>query len=75
MRLHFTLWHVTPFLCMDVVLNNFQKVNIHVDYVTALEPEITRTLRLTRVVLVSLPLTINVEDFFRGTRYTALDSN
>ncbi|KAI0093548.1 trafficking protein particle complex subunit 10 [Irpex rosettiformis] len=44
------------------------KVNIHIDYVTSPEPEITRTLRLTRVVLISLPLTINVEDFFRGTR-------
>jgi trafficking protein particle complex subunit 10 len=41
-----------------------------VDYVTTLEPEITRTLQLARVVLVSLPLTINVEDFFRDTRYT-----
>ncbi|KAI0341805.1 hypothetical protein BDW22DRAFT_1377071 [Trametopsis cervina] len=44
------------------------KVNITVDYVTAHEPALTRTLRLTRVVLVSLPVTINVEDFFRGTR-------
>ena len=40
-----------------------------VEYTTIEEPEIKRSLRLIRVVLTSLPLEINVEDFFRGTRY------
>ena len=39
-----------------------------VDYVTAAEPEIPRMLRLSRVVATGLPVEINVQDFFRGTR-------
>ena len=35
---------------------------------TASRPDITRVLRLNRVVATSLPVAINVEDFFRGTR-------
>ena len=45
-----------------------QKVNIVVEYVTTIEPEITRILSLSRMVATSLPVAINVEDFFRGTR-------
>ncbi|KAK7693660.1 hypothetical protein QCA50_003229 [Cerrena zonata] len=44
------------------------RVNITIEYTTSEEPDIKRTLRLIRVVLTSLPLEINVEDFFRGTR-------
>ena len=40
------------------------------EYVTNAEPEITRTLGLSPMVATSLPVAINVEDFFRGTRYT-----
>ena len=47
----------------------FQRVNITVDYVTTTEPDITRTLRLSRVVATGLPVEINVQDFFRGTRW------
>lgn len=39
------------------------------DYVTASESSLTRTLQLSRVILISLPLAVNVENFFRGTRY------
>ncbi|GBE82036.1 hypothetical protein SCP_0404120 [Sparassis crispa] len=46
----------------------FMRVNISVEYVTSAEPTITRILKLGRVVATGLPVTINVEDFFRGTR-------
>lgn len=45
-----------------------QKVNVTIDYVTTVEPTITRTVQLPRLVLTTLPLAVNVEDFFRGTR-------
>ncbi|KIM80718.1 hypothetical protein PILCRDRAFT_821974 [Piloderma croceum F 1598] len=44
------------------------KVDIDVEYVTASGPSIIRTLGLTQVVATSLPVTVNVEDYFRGTR-------
>lgn len=45
-----------------------QRVNITIEYVTAPDPRLTRALKLTKVVATSLPVAINVEDFFRGTR-------
>ncbi|KAH7923870.1 hypothetical protein BV22DRAFT_1113164 [Leucogyrophana mollusca] len=44
------------------------KINIDVTYSTVEQPSITRTLRTSRVVTVSLPVAVNVEDFFRGKR-------
>ncbi|KAF8831376.1 hypothetical protein HHX47_DHR1000473 [Lentinula edodes] len=44
------------------------KVVIEVDYITVSEPSITRSLRLTRVINTTLPVSVNVEDFFRGKR-------
>ncbi|KAI0362291.1 hypothetical protein OH77DRAFT_1416520 [Trametes cingulata] len=52
----------------DASAYHFMRVNITVEYVTTSEPDITRILRLSRVVATSLPVAINVEDFFRGTR-------
>ncbi|KAI0709428.1 trafficking protein particle complex subunit 10 [Earliella scabrosa] len=52
----------------DASAYQYMKVNIVVEYVSTSEPEITRVLRLARVVATSLPVAINVEDFFRGTR-------
>ena len=52
-----------------------QRVDIIVDYATVLEPSLTRNIRLTRMVPTALPLVINVEDFFRGTRYVVLYVN
>ncbi|PIL24147.1 hypothetical protein GSI_13900 [Ganoderma sinense ZZ0214-1] len=46
----------------------YMRVNITVDYVTTAEPDIPRILRLSRVVATGLPVEINVQDFFRGTR-------
>jgi trafficking protein particle complex subunit 10 len=45
-------------------------VDINVEYVTSSGPSTTRTLALTQVVAMSLPVAVNVEDFFRGTRYS-----
>ncbi|KAH8106751.1 trafficking protein particle complex subunit 10 [Cristinia sonorae] len=44
------------------------RVNIIVEYTTTAEPDVHRTLQLVRFVLTALPVAINVEDFFRGTR-------
>ncbi|KAI0665103.1 trafficking protein particle complex subunit 10 [Cubamyces menziesii] len=52
----------------DASAYHFMRVAISVEYVTTSEPDITRTLNLSRVVATSLPVAINVEDFFRGTR-------
>ncbi|KAJ7905373.1 trafficking protein particle complex subunit 10 [Mycena olivaceomarginata] len=44
------------------------KVDVEVEYVTVAEPDITRTLHLARVVATTLPISVNVQDFFRGNR-------
>lgn len=49
-------------------LESLQRVNITVEYSTVAEPDIPRILQLVRFVLTALPVAINVEDFFRGTR-------
>ncbi|KAH9945954.1 trafficking protein particle complex subunit 10 [Epithele typhae] len=56
----------------DASAYHYMKVTITVDYVTTSEQAITRTLRLNRMIATSLPVAINVEDFFRGTRLVAL---
>ncbi|KIP08175.1 hypothetical protein PHLGIDRAFT_88626 [Phlebiopsis gigantea 11061_1 CR5-6] len=61
----------TTRLCVphtDASAYHAMRVNITVDYVTAQESTITRTVHLPRVILTTLPLAVNVEDFFRGTR-------
>ncbi|KAJ7940762.1 trafficking protein particle complex subunit 10 [Mycena leptocephala] len=44
------------------------KIDVEVEYVTVAEPDITRTLHLTRIVATTLPISVNVQDFFRGNR-------
>ncbi|KAF9476341.1 hypothetical protein BDN70DRAFT_923371 [Pholiota conissans] len=44
------------------------KVKIEVEYTTKVEPSIIRTSYFTRVLITTLPISVNVEDFFRGTR-------
>jgi hypothetical protein len=46
-----------------------QKVSIHVEYFSLSQPSIRRTLQVNRVVPTSLPIAVNVQDYFRGTRY------
>ncbi|EMD38446.1 hypothetical protein CERSUDRAFT_153326 [Gelatoporia subvermispora B] len=53
---------------LDTSSYAFLKVDVAVDYVTTSEPNLTRTLEVTRVVPIALPVEINIEDFFRGTR-------
>lgn len=44
------------------------RINAALEYTTVSEPDITRRLGFARFVATSLPMTVNVEDFFRGTR-------
>ncbi|KAJ7273596.1 trafficking protein particle complex subunit 10 [Mycena haematopus] len=52
----------------DASAFNAIKVDVEVEYVTIAEPDITRTLHLARVVATTLPISVNVQDFFRGNR-------
>ncbi|KAJ6455695.1 trafficking protein particle complex subunit 10 [Mycena sanguinolenta] len=52
----------------DASAFNAIKVDVEVEYVTVAEPDITRTLHLARVVAITLPVMVNVQDFFRGNR-------
>ncbi|CAA7265369.1 unnamed protein product [Cyclocybe aegerita] len=44
------------------------KVNLEVEYTTVDEPSISRISHFSRVLITTLPISVNVEDFFRGTR-------
>ncbi|EGO20910.1 hypothetical protein SERLADRAFT_452051 [Serpula lacrymans var. lacrymans S7.9] len=44
------------------------KVAVEINYITTHGVPLMRTLRAARVVAVSLPISVNVEDFFRGKR-------
>ncbi|KAF8162886.1 trafficking protein particle complex subunit 10 [Crassisporium funariophilum] len=44
------------------------KVNMEVEYTTVDEPTIQRASQFSRVLVTTLPISVNVEDFFRGTR-------
>lgn len=57
------------FLCGLPLINTPKKINVKVTYNTVLQPTVTRSLRNSIVVNVSLPIAVNVEDFFRGERY------
>lgn len=58
----------SPFSPAHELIQVKQRVVITADYVTTEEPTITRTVHLPRMVQTALPLAVNVEDFFRGTR-------
>ncbi|KAG6898254.1 hypothetical protein C0992_002268, partial [Termitomyces sp. T32_za158] len=45
------------------------KITAEVEYMTVPEPSLSRTIRVTQVVLTTLPISVNVEDFFRGSRH------
>ncbi|KAF7304837.1 hypothetical protein MKEN_01197800 [Mycena kentingensis (nom. inval.)] len=44
------------------------RVDIEVEYVTTAEPDVSRSLHLSRTVVTTLPVSVNVQDFFRGER-------
>ncbi|KIY62833.1 hypothetical protein CYLTODRAFT_494376 [Cylindrobasidium torrendii FP15055 ss-10] len=50
------------------VASSTMRVMVNVRYVTKMEPTITRQVMINQALLVTLPISVNVEDFFRGTR-------
>ncbi|CAK5277454.1 unnamed protein product, partial [Mycena citricolor] len=52
----------------DASAFNAMKVDVEVEYTTIAEPDTTRSLRLGRVVATALPISVNVQDFFRGKK-------
>jgi len=46
-----------------------KKIWLNVTYNTQSSMGVIRTLQTSRVVTVSLPIAVNVEDFFRGQRF------
>ncbi|KAG6876520.1 hypothetical protein C0993_002535 [Termitomyces sp. T159_Od127] len=50
------------------------KITAEVEYMTAPEQSLSRTIRMTKVVLTTLPISVNVEDFFRGSRYREVEA-
>ncbi|KAF8810122.1 hypothetical protein BYT27DRAFT_7135471 [Phlegmacium glaucopus] len=44
------------------------KVNLEVEYQATNEPSIRRISQFSRVLVTTLPISVNVEDFFRGNR-------
>ncbi|KAF9466293.1 trafficking protein particle complex subunit 10 [Collybia nuda] len=52
----------------DIPAFNAMKTMVEVEYITDAEPTIVRTLRVSRILQTTLPISVNVEDFFRGTR-------
>ena len=74
MHPHTIIWYAAdpfPSACRKYSFES-QKVQITTSYETISEPEVTRTLNLSRMIATSLPVAINVEDFFRGTRHVYL---
>ncbi|TFK54963.1 hypothetical protein OE88DRAFT_1732249 [Heliocybe sulcata] len=61
---------VVSFLIPYTEAPAFQALTVvmDVEYVTASEPDLTRTLHTARLVPTSLPVAVNVQDFFRGPR-------
>ncbi len=52
----------------NLTLTLLQKVSLEVEYTTLAEPSLTRTSHFSRILITTLPISVNVEDFFRGTR-------
>ena len=55
----------SPWLALD---KYSKKIDVRVTYSTSTQPTVARTLRKSSIVNVSLPIAVNVEDFFRGKR-------
>jgi len=52
----------------NLTLTLSQKVSLEVEYTTLAEPSLIRASRFSRILITTLPISVNVEDFFRGTR-------
>ncbi|KAG6865627.1 hypothetical protein C0991_000914 [Blastosporella zonata] len=61
---------VVTFMIPHSDTSAFQAMKIvsEVDYTTVPEPSLSRTTRATHVVITALPISANVQDFFRGSR-------
>ncbi|KAF9053549.1 hypothetical protein BDZ89DRAFT_1056144 [Hymenopellis radicata] len=59
---------VSLFVPHSDVIGPTMKVVVNIQYTTTAEPSITRSISVTQTLLVTLPISVNVEDFFRGTR-------
>lgn len=64
-------WSVFEASIRELVQHQTQKVSVDLRYTTTSEPSVSRTLRSTRTLMTALPFSVNVEDFFRGKRYTS----
>lgn len=69
-----TPWCASPSLSADIFHHQHisvgdQKVTIAVEYQTSSGSSATRNSTFRQVIATSLPVAVNVEDFFRGTRY------
>ena len=52
-----------------IFLNSInQKITARVGYCTAGQPAVQRSLHVTCIVVTALPIAVNVQDYFRGTR-------
>lgn len=62
--------YVFPILSLHICDSLFnQKVHVELEYVTEMEPKITRKKTVSMSIPTSLDLTVNVQDFFRGEKY------
>ena len=57
------------------LINTPKKIDVNVTYNTISQPTVTRTLRRSHIVNISLPIAVNVEDFFRGKRFLSTSIN
>ena len=48
---------------------HLKKIGLSVTYNTQSSRDVIRTLQTSRVITVSLPIAVNVEDFFRDKRF------
>lgn len=63
-------WYVRNLTFMAYpLINTPKKIDVKVTYSTISQPTVTRTLKKSHIVNVSLPIAVNVEDFFRGKRF------
>lgn len=63
-------WYVRNLTFMAYpLINTHKKIDVKVTYSTISQPTVTRTLKKSHIVNVSLPIAVNVEDFFRGKRF------
>jgi hypothetical protein len=67
-------------VCLDdsketlCVLTPKQRVTLDAEYSVAADTSLSRSIHLLKTVTVDLPISVNVQDYFRGTRFVTLPS-